>query len=109
MQLELLFAQTDLMRLQPEHFFLYVAFTLGFLVLAWLVHGRGYKLGTTFIMWGILAVILSCGYGLVGVPTVMLVTPALTRVGFVLVLGGVTWSLLNTSPAAPVAKETDHA
>ena len=89
---------------QPEHYAAYIAFTLAFLFFIWLLGRRTRPLGTNFILWGILAVILSSGYGLIGVPSLMIVTPALTRIGFLLVLGGVAWSLL--APSA--TKEANH-
>ena len=87
---------------RPEHVFGYIAFTVVFLLVAWLVHFQAPPLGTSLVFWGVLVVVLSCGYGLLGVPAMMLVTPALTKIGFLLVLGSVAWSLLglaaHTSP-----------
>ena len=94
--------------MQPEHVATYIAFTVGFLFLAWFLNMRTRPLGTTLILWGILVVILASGYALIGVPAVMMVTPALTKIGFVLVLGGVAWSLLATCPNPTATKEADH-
>lgn len=103
-----LFAQMDEFRMHPEHVFTYVSFTIGVLFLAWLVDARTRPLGTTFILWGILVVILSCGYGLIGIPTALMMTPALTKIGFLLVLGGIAWSLLAACPSPKATKEADH-
>jgi hypothetical protein len=92
----------------PENVFGYVALTIVFLLLAWLVQRRALPLGTGFVFWGVLVVILSCGYALLGAPPMMMVTPALTKIGFVLVLGGVAWSLLASGPTQPASKEADH-
>ena len=94
---------------RPEHVFGYIAFTVVFLLVAWLVHFRAVPLGTSLVFWGVLVVVLSCGYALLGVPPMMLVTPALTKIGFLLVLGGVAWSLLRACcPNQPANKEADH-
>ena len=53
--------------------------------------------------------ILSCGYALLGAPPMMMVTPALTKIGFLLVLGGLAWSLLGSCcPNQPASKVADH-
>lgn len=103
-----LFAQMNGFRMEPENFFVYVGFTLAFLFLAWLLDKRTRPLGTSLVLWGIMVVILACGYGLIGVPTVMMLTPALAKIGFLLVLGGVVWSLLGSCPNPPASKEADH-
>ena len=94
---------------RPEHVFGYIAFTVVFLLVAGLVHFRAPPLGTSLVFWGILVVILSCGYALLGVPQMTMVTPALTKIGFLLVLGGVCSSLLGSCcPTPPASKEVDH-
>lgn len=108
MPIEQLFAQMTPFRLEPEHVVIYVVFTLAFLFLAWLLDKRTTPLGTRLILWGVLLVVLSCGYGLIGVPTVMMLTPALVKIGFLLVLGGVAWSLLAGCPVPSATKEADH-
>jgi len=93
----------------PGHVFGYIAFTVVFLLVAGLVQLRALPLGASLVFWGILVVILSCGYALLGVPSMILVTPALTKIGFLLVLGGVVWSLLGSCcPNRPANKEADH-
>ena len=102
-------AQMNAFDVMPGHVFGYIAFTVVFLLVAGLVHFRAPPLGTSLVFWGILVVILSCGYSLLGVPTMMMVTPALTKIGFLLVLGGVVWSVFGTCcPNQPVSKEADH-
>jgi hypothetical protein len=93
---------------QPEDFVAYIAFTAGFLFLIWLVNKRTRPLGTNLILWGISVVILSCGYGLIGVPPMIVLTAALMKIGFLLVLGGVAWSLLAACPSQSASKEADH-
>jgi hypothetical protein len=100
--------QMNAFNASPEDVFGYVALTLVFLLVAWLVHFRALPLGTSFIFWGMLVVILSCGYALLGAPPMMMVTPVLTKIGFVLVLGGVAWSLLASCPKQSASKEADH-
>lgn len=105
---EHLIAQMTPFRLEPEHVVTYVLFTLAFLFLAWLLEKRSRPLGTSLILWGVLLVVLSCGYGLIGLPTVMMLTPALAKVGMMLVLGGTAWSLLAACPTPTATKETEH-
>jgi hypothetical protein len=93
--------------MRPEYFFLYVAFSLAFLFFAWILTRGTRPLGSNLVLLGILVLILACGYGLIGIPTMMLVTPTLSKTGFLIVLGGLTWSLLVACPG-PTAKETDH-
>jgi hypothetical protein len=93
---------------QPEHVALYIVFTLVFFFFVWLLNRWPRPLGTNLVLWGILTVILSCGYGLIGVPSLMIVTPALTKIGFLLVLGGVAWSLLAACPSSSATKEASH-
>jgi heme A synthase len=95
-------------QMTPEHVFSFIALTFVFLLVAWLLALRARPLGANLIWWGILVVILSCGYAMIGVPSMMTVTPALTRIGFLLVLGGVAWSLLASSPKQSANKETNH-
>lgn len=105
---EQMLAQLPSFRLEPEHIVTYVLFTLAFLFLAWLLDKRTRPIGTSLILWGVLLVVLACGYGLIGVPTVMMLTPALAKVGMMLVLGGTAWSLLAACPASTAAKEAEH-
>jgi len=102
------FAVLSESRLRPEDVFTYMAFTLGFVFLVWLVDNRKRPLGTTFVLWGILVVVLSCGYGLIGDPTAMIITPGLAKIGFLLVLGGIAWSFLPPCPSLPATKEVEH-
>ncbi len=101
------FAQMNAFRMEPEHFAAYVGLTVAFLFVAWIVDKPKRPLGTSLILWGIQVVILSCGYALIGVPTLAFVTPALTKIGFLLALGGVAWSLLAVCPNMSPTKETD--
>ena len=103
-----LLAQMNAFDLRSEHVTAYVFITLGFLVLAWIIKKWTHPLGTCLILWGILVTILSCGYGLIGVPTVMMLAPALAKIGFLLVLGGVAWSLLAVCAHSTATKEADH-
>ena len=94
---------------RPEHVLGYIAFTVVFLLVAGFVHFRAPPLGISLVFWGVLVVVLSCGYALLSVPALMMVTPALTKIGFLLVLGGVAWSLLGACcPNQPASKEADH-
>ena len=88
--------------MQPEHTVLYIALTLAFLFLVWFFDKSTRSLGATLVLWGILLVILSCGYGLINVPPMVVLTPGLMKVGFLLVLGGLASSLLASCPARPV-------
>jgi hypothetical protein len=94
--------------IKPEHVFFFIALTLVFLLLAWLLHIRARPLGTSLIWWGILVIILSCGYAMIGVPSMVILTPALMKIGFLLVLGGVAWSLLPICPKQSASKESDY-
>jgi hypothetical protein len=98
----------DAFRMQPEHVFAYFGVTMAFLFLLWLTDTSSRPLGTTLILWGLLVVIASCGYGLIGVPTMMVLTPALMKLGFLLVLGGLAWSLLTACPKPSESEEADH-
>jgi hypothetical protein len=93
---------------KPEHVFFFISLTLVFLLVAWLLQIRARPLGTSLIWWGILVVILSCGYAMIGVPSMVILTPSLMKIGFLLVLGGVAWSLLTTITTQPASKEADH-
>jgi len=94
--------------IRPEHVFGFLALTFLFLLISWLVDHWARPLGTSLIFWGVLVVILSCGYAMIGVPPMMMLTPAMTKIGFLLVLGGVAWSLLASCPKPPTNKEADH-
>ena len=93
---------------RPEHIAIYIVFTLACLVFVWLINKWSRPLGTNLVLWGILVVVLSCGYGLIGAPSLMIVTPALSKIGFLLVLGGVVCSLLAACPTTPASKEVNH-
>ncbi len=108
MPIDPLLAQMNAFEMRPEHFASYVGLTMAFLFLVWLTDTRARPLGTTLILWGLLVVIFSCGYGLIGIPTMMLLTPALMKIGFLLVLGGLAWSLLTACPGRSEKKEADH-
>jgi len=102
------FVQFDSSGLRPESMFTFMAVTLGFLLMIWLVNQRTRPVGTTLILLGVFVEILAVGYGMIGVPSVMMVIPALTKIGFLLVVGGVASSLLAACPVLPERKETDH-
>ena len=102
------FVQFDSSGMRPESMFTFIAFTAGFLLVAWLVNKRSRPLGVSLIMWGIMVEILAVGYGMISVPSVVLVTPALTKIGFLLVLGGIAASLFASCPVPPEHKEADH-
>ena len=104
---QLLIAQMDPFRMQPEHVIAYVCCTCVFLFLVWLVDTRRPP-GTTFVLWGILLVVLSCGYALIGIPTTVMVIPALQKTGVLLVLAGIAQSLIHSVPASARDKELDH-
>lgn len=93
---------------RPEEYVGYIVFTLAFLGFVWFLNRAARPIGTNLVLWGILAVILSCGYGLIGVPSLMVGAPALAKIGFLLVLGGVAWSLLAAGPSPSVGKEVNH-
>jgi hypothetical protein len=95
-------------QVQPEQIALYVVFTLAFMAFIWFLNRWSRPLGTNLVLWGILTVVLSCGYGLIGAPSLMIVTPALTKIGFLLVLGGMAWSLLAACPNQSASKEASH-
>jgi hypothetical protein len=93
---------------RPENVVGYVAFSLAFLFLTWLLINHTRPLGINLILLGIMVVMLSCGYGVIGIPTIMPFTLALSKIGFLLVLGGLACSLLVTCPNPTAAKEADH-
>ena len=103
-----LLAQMNAFDAGPGDVLLYLAFTFGFLAIVWFLNKWTRPLGVNLILWGILTIMLSMGYGLIGLPSVMVAIPALTRIGFLLVLGGVAWSLLSAYPNPLVSKEADH-
>jgi hypothetical protein len=107
MSLMPLLAQMQMFRMEPEHVIAYICFTLFFLFLVWLVD-TGRPDGRTYVLWGILLMMLSCGYGLIGIPTTAIVTVALQKVSFLLVLGGIAVSLLPAPETTPAKKEADH-
>ena len=102
-----LLAQLPMFRMEPEHVIAYISFTLFFLFLVWLVD-TGRPDGRTYVLWGILLMMLSCGYGLIGIPTTAIATAALQKVSFLLVLGGMAVSLLSASSTTPTKKEADN-
>lgn len=103
-----LLSQIPMFRMEPEHVIAYISFTLFFLFMVWLVD-TGRPDGRTYVLWGILLMMLSCGYGLIGIPTAAIATASLQKVSFLLVLGGIAVSLLPSSSATSSKKETDHA
>ena len=104
------FGQMSTFQTRPEHVMTYIGLTLVFLFTVWLFDTKTRPLGSTLIVWGILVATLAGGYALIGVPTMMMVVPALTKIGFMLVLGGVAWSLLLAPAILTVTpvKESDH-
>ena len=102
-----LIAQMPMFHVQDEHVIGYISFTLFFLFMVWLVD-TGRPDGRTYVLWGILLMMLSCGYGLIGIPTATLATTALQKVSFLLVLGGMAISLLPAPITNPKQKESDH-
>ena len=103
----LLIAQIAPFPMRPEHVIAYICCTCVFLFLVWLVDTRRPP-GTTFVLWGILLVVLSCGYALIGIPTTVMVTPTLQKTGVLLVLAGVAQSLICSLPPSARDKEPDH-
>ena len=102
-----LLAQMPMFRMEEGHVIAYISFTLFFLFLVWLVD-TGRPDGRTYVLWGILLMMLSCGYGLIETPTTAIVTSGLQKVSVVLVLGGIAVSLLSAPSAPSVKKESDH-
>jgi hypothetical protein len=83
--------------------------TLAFLFLVWLFDKRSRQPGANIVLLGVLVVVLSCCYAFIGDPTLATLTPELSKVGFVLVLGGLAWSLIASCPNRSAIKEGDHA
>ena len=102
-----LIAQMGMFQMQPEHVIAYVCFTLFFLFLVWLVD-TGRPDGRTYVLWGILLIMLSSGYGLIGIPTSAIATAAMQKVSFLLVLGGIAVNLLPGPSTTEAKKEGDH-
>lgn len=102
-----LFAQMDSFRTGPEHVIAYVCCTSAFLFLAWLVDSRRPP-GITFVLWGILLVILSCGYALIGIPTTIMATPAVQKTGVLLVLAGIAQSVFSSKPHSGTDRVSEH-
>ncbi len=107
MSLMPLLAQMPMFQMQPEHVIAYISFTLFFLFMVWLVD-TGRPDGRTYVLWGILLMMLSCGYGLIGIPTSAIATAALQKISFLLVLGGIAVSLLSAPATDSSKKEADH-
>jgi uncharacterized membrane protein len=105
MSLTLPLAQVEM---RPENVLSFVGFTFVFLLVLWLADDRNRALKEKLILWGIFVEILAIGYGLIGVPGVIIATPALTRIGFLLVIGGVAASFLSNDPAPTANKEANH-
>jgi hypothetical protein len=82
--------------------------TLVFLFALWLIDHRSRPLGSIFVLWGILVVILSCGYGMIGIPTLITIIPTLSKIGFLMVLGGMVWTFLAQGSSSSSTKESDH-
>lgn len=95
----LLVAQFRSSYLEPPNVFAFIGFTLVFLLMFWLFD-RPARLATTMIAWGILLVLLSVAYVMTGIPPVVEVTAILTKIGFMLVLGGIVLCLLLNLPSA---------
>ncbi|WP_397568670.1 hypothetical protein [Schlesneria sp. T3-172] len=91
---------------RPEHFVVYAVCTCVFLGSIWLLNS-GQSTGSRLVLWGVLVTVLSCGYGLIGIPTMVLAIPGMQKLGVLLVLGGIAHSLISSVPAKPV-KEVDH-
>jgi len=94
--------------LRTENMLTFIAFTLAFLFVAWLVIHPVRPVGFNLVVLGILVTILSIGYGMIAAPGVMMAVPSLTKIGFLLVLGGLTSVLLATSPAKQERREADY-
>lgn len=92
----------------PEHFFAYIGLTVGFIFLGWLLDVTKRPPGLMLVMCGVLLIILATGYGLINAPAVVMVTPALVKVGFLLVLGGVGCCVMNRVDSVKSSKEADH-
>ena len=102
------FAAMQGFKSDPMHFIGYVVLTLVFLVICWLIGRSARPLGTILIVWGVLVQILVLGYGFISVPAVIFLAPAIMKVGFVLVLGGVACSVLDALPKSIRSNEVDH-
>ena len=94
------FVQFDSSGMRPESMFTFMAVTLGFLLAIWLVNRRTRPVGTTLILLGVFVEILAVGYGMIGVPSVIMVIPALTKIGFLLVVGGVAFEFACRLPCS---------
>ncbi|MBI1367547.1 MAG: hypothetical protein GC162_02720 [Planctomycetes bacterium] len=106
-------AQSDMFRVQPEHYFMYIVLTAVFLFLLWFSSKKTEKIGMTLTVWGIELMMLGIGYSLLGLAPVMALAGFIMKVGFLLVLGGVSVIVLNTraagcSAGAETPKEADH-
>jgi len=101
-------AQMGTFRTDPVHIAVYVGLALTFLFLVWLTDQPSRPFGTTLVLWGLLVIVFSCGYSLLATPLVMAVTPELIKVGFLLILGGITLSALTTVSPRSNAKDADH-
>lgn len=99
----ILFAQIESLR--PEYIVVYIGFTLVFLFLAWLVDCRHRPFGQVLVLWGILVAVFSSGYGLIGIPSAMVVTPLLGKISFLLVLSGVSLCALESLPKSSANRD----
>ena len=104
-----LFAQMNAFNPDGPQVVEFVAFTLAFLLMVWLFDKRSRQLGANIVFLGVLVVVLSCCYAFIGNPTLATLTPELSKIGFVLVLGGLAWSLIASCPNRSAIKEGDHA
>lgn len=95
-------------QMRVESTYAFVIFTFVFLAVIGLMNLRSRPLGTNLVLWGIFVEILAVGYVMAGNPAVVMVTPALTKIGLLLVLGGVASSLLSAGPVPAASKEADH-
>lgn len=95
-------------QVQSEHVALYSFFTLAYLGFIWFFTRQSRPMGINLVLWGILTVVLACGYGVIGHPSLMIIAPNLTKIGFLLVLSGATWCLLAAGPNQSASKEAGH-
>jgi len=56
-------------------------------------------------LWGILVAVFSGGYGLIGIPSAMIITPLLGKISFLLVLSGVSLSALDALSKSPARSD----
>ena len=98
-----LFAQIESFR--PEYMFAYISFSLVFLFLTWLVDSNHRPFGQVLVLWGILVAVFSGGYGLIGIPSALVITPLLGKISFLLVLSGVSLCALDALSKSPARSD----